>query len=168
MGRRARLTLRAPFAGVVDRLAEGLQPGLWVGRKSPLVGLTGLGAPVVRELADEAGTARIAPGAEGVFVPEEAEAAAIPAQLETIDAARGAGPELLLLASFHGGAIAATPDANRQPVAKAGVFPVTAEAGVTPPRRMMRGTLVLAAEPASFAGLAGKRVLSVLLRESGF
>ena len=167
-GRRALLTLRSPIAGVVDRMAEGLQPGAWVGRKSPLFEVIGQGPPVLRGLADEAGIARIGPAAIGSFIPEDAQVPAIPARLQTIGAARGAGPELLLLASIHGGAIAATSDVNRQPVAKAGVFPITAEAGATPPRRMIRGTLILEAEPASFAGLAAKRILSVLLRESGF
>ncbi len=162
------LTLRAPFDGAVAEIAEGLRPGLWLGRKTAVAEIIGSGPAVIRGLVGESDVARLYPGADGVFIGEEAEAPRITVKLGTVGSARATGMELPLLASLNGGPIAAEMGPDKQLVAKTGVFPVTADTTETTATRRRRGTLVVRANSQSLAAATFRRIAAVLLRESGF
>ena len=164
--RQARLVIHSPFTGRITQMAEGLRGGAWVSARSPLFEVTG-GGTVARGLLDEDEVARLSAGAEGWFVPDQAEAASSAAVLLGIGAAKGGGREVIYLASTHGGPVSADRGPDGKPVLTTGAFPVVARTG-RDAGRAERGVLIMAATPESLLTRAFRRVASVFLRESGF
>lgn len=164
-----RLVIRAPIAGTVVELAEPLGRGEWV-KAGELVGVVAdLSHTRIDAYVTEADLDRVTLNADAVFVPNDLTTARVAARVKVIDttAVRTlSDPEL---ASSNGGAIATRPGPNETQIPELPVYRVT----LTPtdaiaPRRIESGTAILEGRSASIAVQAWRRVVSVLVRESGF
>ena len=164
-----RLTVRAPVAGTVVELAEPLGIGEWMKPGELLGFIIDASGARIDAYVEEAELDRIAVGDAAVFVPGDIGAPRVPARIAAIEetAIRTlADPEL---ASLHGGAIAtrAGPDQTiipEVPVYRVKLVPATPVA----PRRTVTGTVIIDGKSASIARRAWQRIVSVVIRESGF
>ncbi len=171
--RRAGLTLKARFGGVVTHVMRGLRPGLWVNGEYPLGRVVAHGGRVARALVNEEDVARLKPGARGWFVPDDPELPRARVRLAAIGAARRTGRDLSYLSSVHGGPVPAERDREGRIHTRQGVFParfVLAEGGGAdaPCARACTGRIVAQGERRSLAGRMARRAVAVILRESGF
>jgi putative peptide zinc metalloprotease protein len=168
--RRAGLTLRAPIAGRVRDMAEGLRPGLWVGVDRPLLSIVDPGAARLVAYAEGGDLARVREGAPARFYPEGPLAPAIAATVTTVETVNAAALDLPYLASVYDGPVAVREDAHGRLVPERAVYRVTlAPAGAVPaPERVRRGTVHVEGEARSLLDRAWRAVAAVLIRESGF
>ncbi len=175
--RRKELILRAAFDGRVTQVLPGLRPGMWVNEVVMLARIVAPKDRVVSALVPEEEVDRLRPGAKAVFVPDDPGLARVPMELQEIGAVRRSGRDLLYLSSIHGGPVPAERDERGQIHTLKGMFPVRflmrrdgKETGVMKRLCPMTctGRIVVEARRESLAGRIARRVLSVLLRESGF
>lgn len=173
--RQARLTLRAPYAGRVAALADGLLPGVWLSPRQTLAQIIDPAAARIEALVPEdrlTSVARaVADGAAARFHPDTPERpvlgalvlALAPAASRTLDAQP-------LLASVYGGPLAATRDAHGRLLPQTPVYRLDLQpaAGAAAPERRLRGTLVLEVEAEPLLTQVWRRIAAVLIRESGF
>ena len=175
--RRERLVLRAAFDGVVTHVISGLRPGMWANETVMLARVVTPDSRVVSALVPEEDVDRLKPGARAVFVPDDPGLARVPVELEEIGAVRRSGRDLAYLSSIHGGPVAAERDERGEIRMLKGMFPVrllTRREGKEGGDRdricpmTCTGRVVVEARRESLAGRIARRILSVLLRESGF
>jgi len=175
--RRERLVLRAAFDGRVTDVATGLRPGMWVNERVMLARVVAPENRVVSALVPEEDVDRLYPGAKAVFVPDDPGLAGVSMELREIGAVRRSGRDLAYLSSIHGGPVPAERDERGQIHTLKGMFPVrflmrrdgADEGGANQLCPMTcTGRIVVEARRESLAGRIARRVLSVLLRESGF
>ncbi|GAB4063392.1 HlyD family efflux transporter periplasmic adaptor subunit [Uliginosibacterium sediminicola] len=171
------LTVRAAFAGQLVDLAVPLREGEWLSAGEWLGTLATPESARVEAYVAEADLQRIERGATATFVAEDP--AVAPLSLTVREIARTATRRLAThteLISAHGGGIAATRvpgDAEggswmpEQPVYRVLLAPQAGSAAMPRPQ-VLRGRLSIAAPAQSIALAAWRRMLSVLLRESGF
>ncbi|WP_254048257.1 HlyD family efflux transporter periplasmic adaptor subunit [Uliginosibacterium sp. TH139] len=174
------LTVRAAFAGQMVDLAAPLREGEWLAAGEWLGTLAAPEAALVEAYVAEADLHRLKVGADASFVAEDPGVAALPLTVREI--ARTATRRLAghtELVSAYGGGIAATrvPMGSgeteggiwmpEQPVYRVLLMPQAGHAGLSRPQ-VLRGRLSIAAPAESLALAAWRRVLSVLVRESGF
>ncbi|MBF0192413.1 MAG: HlyD family efflux transporter periplasmic adaptor subunit [Magnetococcales bacterium] len=179
--RRARLRIVAPFAGRVTMLGEGVAPGRWVARNTPLAELIVPGQPVVEAWVPERELSRLIPDSPGRFHPARGVADPVDVRLTAVD--RGAVTVLTRphLASTHGGPIPVRPDPAGRPVPDdswyaATLTPVsdTASVAVSPAASAVAsltnlpGTVLLSVRPGSFLEPLWQSAVAVWIRESGF
>lgn len=163
------LDVRSPIAGRLTDVSDGLKQGLWLGRENLLFHVASTDESIVSGLVSELDSARLEVGSPGRFVAENGLGAARNARLFDIGVPGAEGRELTYLASTHGGAVAVVQTAGRvQPSLVNGVMPVRFSVAGTALDYVERGTLTVDATPTSFFALAFGRVVTVLLRESGF
>ncbi len=175
--RRERLVLRAAFDGRVTHVASGLRPGMWVNETVMLARVVAPEDRVVSALVPEEDVDRLRPGAKAIFVPDDPGLSGVPMELREIGAVRRSGRDLAYLSSIHGGPVPAERDERGQIHTLKGMFPVRflmrrndAEEGGAERLCPMTctGRIIVEARRESLAGRMARRVLSVLLRESGF
>lgn len=169
----ARLTIRSPISGTVVEMAEPLGQGEWLKPNELVAIVADLSATRIDAYVDEADLDRIAVNAHATFIPANVAAPRVPAEVTAIDrtATRAlADPEL---ASVNGGPIATRQSQGQGQteilVPELPVYRVTLtpEAHVTPDHTRS-GTALIEGHAASIAGQTWRRVVSVLIRESGF
>ncbi|MBB3193105.1 HlyD family efflux transporter periplasmic adaptor subunit [Roseateles terrae] len=102
---RERLAVRAPFAGTVVEVAEGLHPGVWVPGGERLLSVAGVGGLKVDAYADEAALQGLMSGITGTFVPAVPEERSRRCELTRVDPVQLATLEETGLADVHGGPI---------------------------------------------------------------
>lgn len=167
--RQARLLLRAPFAGVVTTRDVVLASGQWVGDGEMLLHLMAPDRAVISGMVPERESARLLAGADGRFVADSGMGTAIAARLVAIGNPGAEGQALIYLSSRHGGPITMTPDkATGRDAPLQGQLPVYLAVEGTAPDWVERGRVLVEVEPQSVLGFAFGRVVTVLLRESGF
>ena len=171
--RRDRLVVRAGQAGTVTAVARGLAPGMWTGMKTRLVHVAGSAAVVARGVVNERDVARLEAGASGTFVPDDPSLGTLDVSLNGIGTGTSAARELTLLASVNGGHVDASAGPHGELHTTAAMFPVmfstvhpVPDSGQWP--REIRGVVVASGERRSIARKVADRVISVLLRETGF
>lgn len=175
--RREKLILRAAFDGRVTYVASGLRPGMWVNERVMLARVVAPEERVVSALVPEEDVSRLRPGAKAVFVPDDPGLSGVPMELREIGAVRRSGRDLVYLSSIHGGPVPAERDARGEIHTLKGMFPVRflARRDGVREKEVERlcpmtctGRIMVEARRESLAGRIARRVLSVLLRESGF
>ncbi|MGQ0673278.1 MAG: hypothetical protein ACT4N2_10440, partial [Hyphomicrobium sp.] len=166
---RRQLELRAPQAGRVVEVMSDLHPGRWLAAKQQIALVDGSRLAILNGYIAAADLSRVAPGAAGRFVPDDALEPAFDVALRTIAATGIAEVDIPELASAHGGAVAAEPDARQKLVPTEAQYRVTLdiEGPHAVPVKAIRGTAHLSGVPESFLARAWRRVLTVLVRESG-
>jgi putative peptide zinc metalloprotease protein len=164
-----RLTIRAPLTGTLVDLAEPLGIGEWV-KPGELLGIVAdMSASRIDAYIGEADLDRIAAGTHATFVPGDIAAGRVPAEVTGIDRTAIRVLTDQELASINGGTIASRQGPNETLVPENPVYRVTlrpSEAVVL--QHIRTGDAILQGEPASFAGQVWRKVVSVIIRESGF
>lgn len=164
-----RLTVRAPISGTVVEVAEPLGAGEWV-KTGELLGIVAdMSASRIDAYVEEAELDRIAPGTQAVFVPADMASARVPARVTGIE---GTAVRVLSdqeLASVHGGAIATRAGANDTLIPEVPVYRVVLKPSEPAAlQHISTGNAILEGRPASIAGQIWRRIVSVIIRESGF
>lgn len=166
---RERLQIRAPDAGVVRDLLNGLQPGRWLSPQSVLARVVEPGLRLRGYLREEE-LWRVEPGAQGRFIADDPSRSAPRVSLEEIDTTAAAHLQLEALTSDHHGPIAVRRNAQQESE------PLQAQYGVnlhlldelTAPAQPLRGLVVLDGRGESVLGFVWRRVAALGVRESGF
>ncbi len=166
---RRALTVRAPFTGRLVDLDPSLRPGTHVAKEQLLARMTGAEGARVKALVSDGDLYRIATGAAGVFISDEADQAAVPVKLQAIAPASNGELTEPTLADRFGGAVAAV-ETDQQLNTRDGWVEVLfqVENGHAPPPRLMRGSVWVEAEAVSPLALAWRQIGRVLVREQGF
>lgn len=99
------LAVRAPFAGTVVEVAEGLHPGIWVPAGERLLSLAGPDGLKVDAYADEAALQGLETGTPATFVPAVPEERSRRCELSRIDPVQLATLDEPGLADAHGGPV---------------------------------------------------------------
>jgi putative peptide zinc metalloprotease protein len=162
------LVVNAPFDGVVEDIDPALRHGDWVNTRTLLGRVISPGEAELRGYVEESDMRRISPGARGRFIPEEARLEAIPVTLASMG--RTAAEELAVqaLASVHEGSIPVAEDTRRRLVPGIAIYPVTmVPEGDHAVARPLRGLARLEGAAESYASRLLRRVVGVLIRESG-
>jgi putative peptide zinc metalloprotease protein len=167
---RERLTIRAPFDGLVADRATPLAVGEWVAAGEWLGTLTAPGPAQVEAFVDEHDLERLAVGNEASFTAEAGGWDKLTLRLDSLaTTATTRLQNVPELASTQGGGIAALSDPRYGPVPEKAVYRVmlTAVGGKRPPMAL-RGQVHIAAERRSPAMRLLTSAIAVLRREAGF
>jgi putative peptide zinc metalloprotease protein len=165
-----RLTIRAPFDGLVVDIATPLLPGEWVSDGEWLGTLTAPGPALVEAFVDEHDMERLTIGNEATFIAEAGGWESVPLRLTALaTTATTRLQNVPELASIHGGGIAALPDTRHGPVPEKAVYRVllTAAEGHSLPMTL-RGEVHIEGHRQSMVLRLLTRAVAVLRRESGF
>lgn len=166
---RKALTVTAPFAGRIVDLDVALRPGMHVAKQDILARVAGTKTARVKALVSDTDLHRVMAGAKGVFVSDQADLAALPVTLETIQPASNGALTEPVLADRYGGPVASI-EVDRTLNSREGWVEVTfqLDRGLVPPLRLMRGNVWVEAEAVSPLALAWRQIGRVLVREQGF
>lgn len=167
---RARLTIRAPFDGLVADRANPLAAGEWVAAGEWLGTLTASGPAQVEAYVDERDLERLTAGSEATFLAEAGGWDKVSLRLDSLaTTATTRLQNVPELASTQGGGIAALPDPRHGPVPEKAVYRVllTATGGEGLPMAL-RGQVHIEAERQSPAMRLLTSAMAVLRREAGF
>ena len=165
-----RLSLRAPFDGVVQIRGEGLPTGTWVPRGEQLFDLIGPEGIKGEAFVGEEDIGRVAVGDAARFVTAVAEDAALRCRVTAVDKVNLSTLDEPALASLYGGPVPAEKSPNtHQLVPLAATYRVRVEqCGERPsPAREIVGTATLGNARESYAWRALMRLAAVLEREAG-
>ncbi len=167
--RKAKLTIRAPFAGRVYDLNPDIYPGRWISRREPLAFISSQTVIVARGYVSADPYARLRTGAQGVFIPNDISLLKSDARLTSIAVTVSDRIDIPQLTSLHGGAIAATASADGDPVPHAAYYQVVAivDNDTSNFTQTVPGVLLLKGTRQSLAASAWRQILKVLIRESG-
>ena len=147
--------------------AANLLEDRWINARLRLGLVTGTEAARVRGYAPGHAMARLKRGMAGVFISDDHQMAKIPIRITRVAAADVPDLDLLELADRHGGPIAVADSQERLTPTKTW-YPVTAalEAPIDL-NRTHRGVILAKGVAESLAARAWRRVVYVLVRESG-
>ena len=171
LARIERLTLRAPFGGVIADLPSELRPGQWIKADQPLGTLIGPGAAELRGYVGAQDVARIAQGAHGRFLPDDPSRPSLGVEVAELARVNAAALDVPMLASTQGGPIAV------QPVGRSGalvptsaIYRVTLRPSVPEPApaQVIPGTVLVEGEARSLIARIARGAAAVFIRESGF
>lgn len=165
---RDRLILRAPIAGQVVDLAEGLRPGLWVDERHALARVRGDGAAVVRAYVSERDLPNLQLWQAATFYPDDPSTP--PSGAKVIDIAPAPLPVLdePAVASTQGGDIAIVPSSDGVLRPHFPIYRILLSVSDTSTSQVMRGAVSIYVAPRSLFTAAWNSVTAVLIRESGF
>ena len=168
----ARLTVRAPMAGVVRDMPADLHPGDWLKADQPLGLIVSSLNPAAVGYVAGSDTERLLPSAAGVFIPADPARSAIPVRLDAIASVNAATLDIPALATVYGGPIAIATTAPGKPLTPtAAIYRVnfsSVGAGLDAPSQTIVGAVHLAADARSLLSRAITAVAAICVRESGF
>ncbi len=166
---KARLTITAPFAGIMAEVAEPLAPGEWLPARERLGLLLDPAHPMIEAYIREADLHRVMVGDEGRFRPDQSATGAVDGRIQDIDDTSTRVLTRRYLASPFGGDIAAREDGQHQMVPEESLYRVLiAPARDTAPATLQRGSVTLEGVRESLVGNLWRSTVAVLLREGGF
>ena len=169
LDQKAHLEIKAPIAGKVVDMAEGLAAGQWVAAKSRLVSVIDPQTVTVEAYVDEADLDRIAPGNDATFRADAD--SRIEVRLRVVEIARASTRTLPdpYLASTYGGPITVRTPKQNELVPDRTLYRVTLapRGDAPPPTRILRGRVTLSGEATSIASRAWRSFHAVFIRESG-
>ncbi|MEZ5925848.1 MAG: hypothetical protein R3D57_15845 [Hyphomicrobiaceae bacterium] len=163
----SKLIVRSPQSGVARDVDWNLQPGQWIDQATPIGRVIGSGAVEIQGYLGEDEFWRISEGADATFVPEDPALSMVSGQVFEVVQTGARSITLAYLSSVYGGAIASDRDADNEIRPRSGRHLVRVRSDGELPARAVRGTLRLSGQPESFAAAIWRRVLQVLVRESG-
>ncbi|WP_344953225.1 HlyD family efflux transporter periplasmic adaptor subunit [Zobellella aerophila] len=170
LARQGRLQVRAPFAGRVTRI-ERLHPGVWVGTDMPLLSVVDPTRVHVEGYIGEQYLDLVGAGSKGVFIADRPGAAALAVEIRDVDIGAVFALPYGELGSEYGGNIAVrriaedrlVPEEGRYRVAMVLDAPIAAGIDARLP-----GLVKVEGEPRSWLWYQLRRMLAILVRESGF
>lgn len=164
---RARLTVRAPHAGVVRDLDHGLFAGAWVGPRHVLARVVGGGDSLAYLFVHESQIARVRLGAKVTLLERRSDPRALEARVTGIDSSASRELPQAMLASVHGGPIAARARPNGELVANEALYRVTLRVDASAPQ-LVPVAGHIEGERSSVLWDFVRRCIAVVVRESGF
>ncbi|QND54783.1 HlyD family efflux transporter periplasmic adaptor subunit (plasmid) [Phyllobacterium sp. 628] len=167
--REQKLVVRAPFDGHIADLNSEIVPGQWVSRKEQFAYLSGTGAAVVRGYVYGEDRARVEAGAKGWFIPDDVTQTKLKVSLTGFAISGARQIEIPQLTSQFGGKLAVHPASNSRLVPVSAQYAVTANVTETAPElnQTRSGILLIDGKAESLLARGWRRVLTVLVRESG-
>lgn len=164
----ARLTLRAPFQGVISEVAADLHPNQWINQGTPICLIVDPMFAEIKGVIAEHELDRIELGKQAQFFPENLELSELTASINRIDWGNIQSLDLPYLASKFGGSVAVK-DHSAMLVPKASVYAIYLDnIAATVPQQEVRGDILIEGKPISLARRFLERAASVLMRESGY
>lgn len=164
----ARLTLRAPFQGVISEVAADLHPNQWINQGTPICLIIDPMFAEIKGVIAEHELDRIELGKQAQFFPENLELSELTASINRIDWGNIQSLDLPYLASKFGGSVAVK-DHSAMLVPKASVYAIYLDnIAATVPQQEVRGDILIEGKPISLARRFLERAASVLMRESGY
>ena len=166
-----RLTLRAPFAGVIADLSPDLRPGLWVRGDRPLGTVVGQGATELRGYVAAEDVSHIKEGAHGQFLADDPARPTLEVTVDELADVNAAALDVPMLASAYGGPIAV------QVVSRTGALvPTTAMyrvslrpvIAVPAPAQVVPGVVLIDSDARSLLARLFRGGVAVFIREGGF
>lgn len=171
LARQARLTIRAPFDGRITQMAQW-HPGVWVGADTALLAVTDTTRLQLKGYLDERYLHLIGPGSKGVFVADRPGVNALPVEVNEVDIGAIFSLPEGELSSEYGGPIAVRRVEEGRLVPEQGRYRISMTltgAGDEAGRNTrLPGLVRLEGERRSWLWQQGRRVMAVLIRESGF
>lgn len=173
LAERKRLTIRAPFAGRIRDLAPNLHPGRYLKSTEAIARIVQTPGVNAQGYITEESLWRVAVGSKGIFIPDNADLPNASAVLQEIAPSGTSNIEVRYLASEHGGLIATEPKPGSGTSTKPRLKPRIGQhfARFTLrgdlPERATRGVIHVTGKAESFAAITWRRILKVLVRESG-
>lgn len=167
----ARLEIRAGGAGEVRDMAVDLEPGRWVNPRKLLMRVVSTGRPLIEAYVDEAQVSAIQKGQAVRFYPFIPGMANIRGTVVSVDQTPSREVRRALLASVHGGDIAAVVEKQTGALtAYESVFRVQIrpDSDIGPVASLVRGTVKVDQDLALITQNFLSRLLSIVVRESGF
>jgi putative peptide zinc metalloprotease protein len=163
------LIVRAPASGVVRELNPALHAGRSVGRDEEIAIVVSGRRVAARGYAAQDDLWRIGDGRKGAFVPDDASMRPLPVTLRSFSAVGAQSIEIPALASVHGGGVETWPagkSGELRPLKANHLVEFEVDSGTPLPAQTMRGVARIEAAPESFAAVAWRRLLRVLVQES--
>ena len=167
------LEIRAPHDGLLVDPQPNLHAGRWIDEKLRIAMVRSVNQPQIKALADENSRVRISNGATGTFFPDDFQLPAIDVKLIAMANVSGTGNELVYLSEMAGSMVSinteANPKTNNGLEARKAWFALRFKPidMVASPDMVLRGVIVLDAEPVSMLSRIMRQVASVLVREAG-
>lgn len=165
---KTQLTLTAPFSGQVRDPMPSLAVGDWIDTKTRIGRLVSNIGSRVQGYIHEDDVWKIKSGQSVLFVPEDPTLPHRKGRLLEIAQAGSQELEIAYLSSVYGGAIPSDQGDAETVKPRAGQYLIKVAIENANFDRVVRGTLHLQGRPESVAFAAWRRVLQVLVRESGF
>ena len=162
------MLLAAPFDGEVRDRMRDLNPGNWIDHATPVARVISPGKTEAYGYIHEDDLWQIKVGGRARFIPEDPLIGARSGKV--IDLAKTGSDriEIKYLASVYGGDVPSDKDSKGDIKPRSGRYLVKIALDGQPLDRVVRGTVRLDGQPVSVAAAAWRRVLQVLVRESGF
>lgn len=166
----AALMLVAPHDGHVRDLPADLVGGRWINVRHPLLRVVDHRAGDIDAYLGESQIGAVTVGQTVYFYPDAPHWPVMQATVAEVDAAAGHAIPHPLLASLHGGGIAATQPARDALVAHETIYRVRMRMAAGEPgfAQVVRGTVRIETDWLSIGRAGFAHVVSVLVRESGF
>jgi putative peptide zinc metalloprotease protein len=166
---REELTVVAPFDGIVAELNPELHVGSWIGPRDLIAVISGGQTLVGRGYVAESDLKRLAEGNHGVFVPEYPLRRRFTVAIDRIATAATSQIDIVDLASTNTGRIAVNPDERRRLVPASAQYSVhvTTDAPMVNNDLSIRGVVLADGQAESVLARTWRRVLGILVRESG-
>ncbi|MGE0312665.1 MAG: HlyD family efflux transporter periplasmic adaptor subunit [Lautropia sp.] len=165
----ARLELRAAFAGRLQDLDRAIGPGTWVNPQQPIAILVDPGGWVVDALVEQDALGRFEVGAKARFHRRGDAGPALTGVVEAIDTTRLQGMPHAMLATEHGGHVAAVRQPSGALAPRDALYRVRVRLDDAPiGLRQAPGSVAIDARSRSMLLDGLRRLAAVLLRESGF
>ncbi len=161
------LTIRAPFSGMIKEVDDDISAGQWIDHNTPIARVVAPGSLEARGYVDENDAWRLQPDNSATFIPEDPLMDRQAAKLVEISKAGAHRLDMRYLSSIYGGDVASERDADDEIIPRSGQYLVRLALNEVHWTRAVRGTIHLAGKPESFAAAAWRRVLQVVVRESG-
>ena len=162
------LRVRAPFAGRITDLDTALAPGAWVAPEQLLGRLMVEESARVSALVSDEDLARVAAGARGIFIADEADHVAHDVVLESVAPASDGKFAEPALADTYGGPVASATESRVLRARHGWAQAAFRVPGTVAPGRLVRGIVRVDAEPQSALNIVWRQIGRVLVREQGF
>lgn len=167
--REEKLVIRAPFNGKIADLNGEMSPGQWVSRKDQFAYLASPGKAVIRGYIGGEDRARVEEGANGFFIPDDLTQDRLAIALSGFSVSSAKQIEVPQLTSQFGGKLAVHPPSKGRFLPVSAQYAVTAEVTGAAPEltHTQSGILLVDGRAESLLARGWRRVLTVLVRESG-
>jgi putative peptide zinc metalloprotease protein len=162
------LVLHAPISGTLTGDAISLRERQWVGANELLFHIVDRNKGLIIGLVAEREAGRVAQGAEVSFVAQDGLRRASSGVLKEAGLPGAEGLAATYLSSQFGGPIAVNPAPQGGFEPMTGRIPLVIATDSPAAETALTGTAKIAAEPQSFAGFLLGRMVTVVMRESGF
>ena len=169
VSQRDRLSIRAPFTGVITDLVDGLRPGRWVNEKLRLGDIVDRTTAEILAYATADDIGYLSHGQQARFIPEDLTRATITGLVQEIVEIDEEDFRIPYQASLYGGSIPVRMDEHGKLVPERSYYRVRLTVGeVTEPlTQAIRGQIIVASRPWSLAGRLFQRLINILIREGG-